>query len=292
MLRAAKTVVEEYAATTQNHRWPPKPPLHSDKATTLVKNTHVTKRRRFLNERRQALNDVVSRRRESFSGNDDSELAELELELLLLLLLLVETLIAILFNSNYGVNILQNSALPDGTNGWTPLGNCTLSVATGSLQTRSEPHERLSGNYILMMNRIQAWNGPSQKITNKVKMFLTYQVSAWVRSGHNGSGPQKVEVALSVDGQWMNGGQTEIEDDLWHEISGSFRIENQPAREVMVYVQGPVSGVDLMVAGLQIFAVDRAAQFRHLKKQTEKIQKRDVVLKFTGPGASGVAGTC
>uniref|UniRef100_A0A7N0UMP0 GH10 domain-containing protein n=2 Tax=Kalanchoe fedtschenkoi TaxID=63787 RepID=A0A7N0UMP0_KALFE len=201
-------------------------------------------------------------------------------------------------NPNYGVNILQNAALTDGTNSWTPLGNCTLSVATGSprilppaARDSVGAHARLNGNYILVTNRTQTWNGPSQMITDKVKLFLTYQVSAWVRAGRGGSGPQNVGVALSVDGQWVNGGQAEIEDDLWHEISGSFRIEKQPAREVMVYVQGPVSGVDLMVAGLQIFAVDRAARFRHLKKQTEKMRKRDVVLKFTGPGASGVAGT-
>ncbi|KAI3972687.1 hypothetical protein MKX01_019345 [Papaver californicum] len=50
----------------------------------------------------------------------------------------------------------------------------------------------------------------------------------------------------------------------------------------MVYIQGPSAGVDFMIAGLQIFPVDRKARFKHLKRQTDKIRKRDVVLKFSG----------
>ena len=73
------------------------------------------------------------------------------------------------------------------------------------------------------------------------------------RIGNGSSGPQNVNVALSVDNQWVNGGQVEVADDRWHEIGGSFRIEKQPSK-VMVYIQGPASGLDLMVAGLQIFA--------------------------------------
>ncbi|GMH03218.1 hypothetical protein Nepgr_005057 [Nepenthes gracilis] len=189
----------------------------------------------------------------------------------------------------YGVNIVQNIELDDGTNGWFPLGNCTLSVGTGSphiLPSMARDslgvHEPLSGRYILVTNRSQTWMGPAQLITDQLKLFLTYQVSAWVKIGPGASGSQNINVALSVDGQWVNGGQVETSDDLWHEIGGSFRIEKQPSR-VMVYVQGPNSGVDLMVAGLQIFAVDRKARFKHLKRETDKIRKRDVILKFIDP---------
>ncbi|KAF8377692.1 hypothetical protein HHK36_031076 [Tetracentron sinense] len=103
-------------------------------------------------------------------------------------------------------------------------------------------------------------------------------------------GPQIVNVALGVDSQWVNGGQVEANDVRWHEIGGSFRIEKQPSK-VMVYIQGP-SGVNLMVAGLQIFPVDRQARFKHLKRQTDKIRKRDVVLKFSGSEAGNLLGTC
>jgi len=178
----------------------------------------------------------------------------------------------------FGVNIIENSNLGDGTNGWFPLGNCTLSVQSGSpriippmARDSLGPHESLSGRYLLVTNRTQTWMGPAQMITEKLKLFLTYQVSAWVRIGSGSTGPQNVNVALSVDNQWVNGGQVEIADGRWHEIGGSFRIEKQ-ASKVMVYIQGPASGVDLMIAGLQIFAVDRRARFKYLRRQTDKVK--------------------
>ncbi|XP_030537819.2 endo-1,4-beta-xylanase 1-like isoform X2 [Rhodamnia argentea] len=202
----------------------------------------------------------------------------------------------IIKNPAFGVNILENSDLNDGTNGWLPLGNCTLSVQTGSphilppLAGESlEPHEPLSGHYILVTNRTQTWMGAAQMITNKLKLFLTYQVSAWVRIDSGANGPQNIGVALTVDSQWVNAGQVEANDDRWLELSGSFRIEKQPSK-VMVYIQGPASGVDLMVSGFQIFPVDRYARFKHLKKQTDKLRKRDVVLKFSGVNSSSLLG--
>ncbi|XWS14847.1 hypothetical protein CRYUN_Cryun35bG0043600 [Craigia yunnanensis] len=198
---------------------------------------------------------------------------------------------------DFGVNIITNSQLNGGTNGWFPLGNCNLSVGSGSphilpLMARASlgANEPLSGSCILVKNRTQTWMGPAQMITDKLKLFLTYQVSAWVQIGPGASGPQNVNVALGVDSQWVNGGQVEINDGRWHEIGGSFRIEKQPSK-VMVYIQGPAAGVDLMVAGLQIFPVDREARFKYLRRQTDKIRKRDVILKFSGAGSSSLLGT-
>lgn len=179
-------------------------------------------------------------------------------------------------NAVFGVNIITNTHLNNGTNGWFPLGNCRMSVQTGSphiippmARDSLGSRENLSGRYIAVTNRTETWMGPAQVITDKVKLYLTYQVSAWVKVRH-ASGPQNVSVALGVDDQWVNGGQVEVSDDQWHEIGGSFRIEKQAAK-IMVYIQGPVAGVDLMVAGLQIFPVDRRERFRHLKKQTAKV---------------------
>ncbi|PIN18126.1 Endo-1,4-beta-xylanase [Handroanthus impetiginosus] len=196
----------------------------------------------------------------------------------------------------FGVNIISNSNFRDGTNGWFPLGNCSLTVGNGSPLVLPPmagdslgAHEPLSGCYILVTNRSEMWMGPAQMITDKLKLYLTYQVSAWVRIGNQATRPQNINVALGVDGQWVNGGQVEANDDKWHEIGGSFRIEKQPSK-VMVYVQGPEAGVDLMVAGLQIFLVDRRSRFRKLKTQTDKIRKRDVILKFTSSDSSTLVG--
>ncbi|XVE55689.1 hypothetical protein DITRI_Ditri03aG0178600 [Diplodiscus trichospermus] len=200
-------------------------------------------------------------------------------------------------NPDFGVNIITNSQLDDSTNGWFPLGNCSLSVGSGAphilppmARASLGAYEPLSGRCIVVKNRTQTWMGPAQMITDKLKLFLTYQVSAWVRIGSGASGPQNVNVALGVDSQWVNGGQVDSNDDRWHEIGGSFRIEKQPSK-VMVYIQGPAAGVDLMVAGLQIFPVDRKARFKYLRRQTDKIRKRDVILKFSGANSRSLAGT-
>ncbi|KAE8657035.1 Glycosyl hydrolase family 10 protein / carbohydrate-binding domain-containing protein isoform 2 [Hibiscus syriacus] len=86
-------------------------------------------------------------------------------------------------------------------------------------------------------------------------------VFASVQIGSGESGPQNVNVALSVDGQWVNGGQ------------------------------GPAAGLDLMVAGLQIFPVDRVARFKHLERQTDMTRKCDVVLQFSGSSSSSLFAT-
>ncbi|XP_073119734.1 endo-1,4-beta-xylanase 1-like isoform X2 [Henckelia pumila] len=196
----------------------------------------------------------------------------------------------------YGVNIIVNSSLSNSTNGWFPLGNCTLNVGNGSphilppmARDSLGAHELLSGRYILVTNRTQTWMGPAQMITDKIKLYVTYQVSAWIRMDAGVTRPQNVNVAFGVDSQWVNGGQVEISDDKWHEIGGSFRIEKRPDK-VMVYVQGPDAGIDLMVAGLQIFPVDRHMRFKHLKTLTDKIRKRDVTLKFIASESSSLVG--
>lgn len=127
-------------------------------------------------------------------------------------------------------------------------------------------HEPLSGRYLLVTDRTQTWTGPAQIITDQLKLFFTYQVSAWVKIGSCASGPQNVQVGLTVDNEWVKGGQVEATSDRWHEVVGSFRIEKQVSK-VMVSIQGPSSGVDLMVAGFQIFAVDRQARFAHLRSE-------------------------
>ncbi|XP_023731846.1 endo-1,4-beta-xylanase 1 [Lactuca sativa] len=199
-------------------------------------------------------------------------------------------------NVDYGVNIITNSDLREGTNGWFPLGNCALGVTTGSphvlpptARDTLGPHEPLSGHGIHATNRTQTWMGPAQMITDKIKLFVTYQVSAWVRLGHGSSGSHNVNVALGVDNQWVNGGQVEVNDDRWHEISGSFRIEKEFGK-IMVYVQGPAPGISFMLAGFQIFPVDRKARFKQLKQQTDKIRKQDVTLKFSNLDESNMQG--
>lgn len=184
----------------------------------------------------------------------------------------------------FGVNIVENSGFLKGLEGWTSLGGCSLSLNCGApLVLPKAVRDSLccmppTGNYITAKNRKHIWEGPSQNISGKAKLFVTYQVSAWVRIGYGGVGLQKVNVALGVDGNWVNGGEVEGDPTTWREIAGSFRFEKEP-ENVLLYVQGPSANVDLMVSNLVIFAVDRPARFDMLKAQTEKVRKRDTIIQ-------------
>ena len=180
-------------------------------------------------------------------------------------------------NPQYGVNIVENSGFLNGLNGWDCLGPCIIELHSGApLILPPVARESLgisqpvSGIYIVAKSRTCYWEGPSQKITGKVQPFVTYQVSAWVRISENTVGPQLVNVALGCDGEWVSGGEVEADSFCWKEIVGSFRFETEP-KDVLLYVQGPSANVDLMVANLMIFAVDRAARFEMLKSRTENV---------------------
>ncbi|WOL11584.1 hypothetical protein Cni_G20348 [Canna indica] len=128
---------------------------------------------------------------------------------------------------------------------------------------------------------MQTWNDTAQTITDKVKLHVTYQVSAWVRVGAQRKGTQNIDISLTVDGRWISGGKVEAIDGRWYEVGGLFKVEKLPS-SVIVSVQGPSPGVDLMVAGLRMFPVDRksniqasqefqADMFHHSSERTKKM---------------------
>ncbi|KAJ3672826.1 hypothetical protein LUZ60_006200 [Juncus effusus] len=190
-------------------------------------------------------------------------------------------------NIQHGVNIIQNHDLTHELKHWAPLGNCQLSVKTETLN-----HETLKGRYryIHCTSRTATWMGPSQQITRHLKRHVTYQVHCHVRLGPGPSRSfQKVNVALNVDDQWVNGGTVEAGSDSWREVRGSFRLERE-VDKVVVYVQGPEAGVDLKVMGLRVLECDRRNRFEYLKEKTDKVRKRDVVLRFHGPNNVNLEG--
>lgn len=192
--------------------------------------------------------------------------------------------------SKLGVNIIANSTLNNGLHGWYAMGNCSLNIVSGGPRFVSPTVQKsfvnsraptLSGKYILCSSRNEIWEGPAQDITNQIELYQSYQVFAWVATTlplGNSSSSQKVNVALDVDGQWMQGGEI-LAGSEWTEISGSFRLETKPEK-VVVYLQGPAAGVDIKLAGLQIFAVDRLARVPLLQQKADKIRKRKTVLKL------------
>ncbi|KAG6534236.1 endo-1,4-beta-xylanase 1-like isoform X2 [Zingiber officinale] len=183
-------------------------------------------------------------------------------------------------------NVIRNVSLTDGLNQWNPLGSCKLSICThpqsfSPVEYSLSFYQPQNKRYILTTNRTETWMGPSQIITNRIKLHITYQVVAWVRLGSGASGPQNVNIALNIDNQWVNGGQVEANNDRWYKIRGSFRVEKKPSK-VVVHAQGPPSGVDLMMSEAQILPVNRKTRYKILKEKADKIRKQDIVLKFIG----------
>ncbi|CAD6256245.1 unnamed protein product [Miscanthus lutarioriparius] len=149
---------------------------------------------------------------------------------------------AVMQNLEYGSNIIQNCNLDDGLNRWFPLGPCMLSVHDG-------------GPRVLPPMAQESLALDDEPLNGK---HIHVRVGAQQASG--AGAPQTINIAFVVDSQWINGGQVLARDERWYEVGGAFRVEAKPASCVMMYVQGPDAGVDLMVAGLQVFLVDRKAR--------------------------------
>ncbi|EEE53821.1 hypothetical protein OsJ_00270 [Oryza sativa Japonica Group] len=179
-----------------------------------------------------------------------------------------------------------------------PSGSCTLSVhddpapetppphpLSATEDDADEPRPRPSGRYVLAAHRAGERDGLCRELSRAPAAKVTYRVAGWV--GLQGAGAAdgcchavRVEVCTD-DGRPVGGGVVVAEAGKWGEIMGSFRVDDdEPPRCAKVFVHGPPAGVDLKVMDLQVFAVNKIARLRHLRKKTDKVRKRDVVLKL------------
>lgn len=184
----------------------------------------------------------------------------------------------------FDMNLIENSALEDGLAGWAPVGSCTtLSVhnedpAKVPTETINDVEDgyRPSGRYILASGRADEADGLRQAITiaAALKPRVTYRVAGWISlgDGGEGTGAVPVRVNLRVDDECVvEGGAVCAEAGRWVEIKGAFRLKKSPDCAAEVYVQGAPAGVDVKVMDLQVFATDRKARFRKLRKKTDKV---------------------
>ncbi|PAN47836.1 hypothetical protein PAHAL_9G307700 [Panicum hallii] len=186
--------------------------------------------------------------------------------------------------------------------GWAPSGTGTaLSLHhedPARLPTAAVGHgHRPSGRYVVAAGRADEEDGLCQVITpGALKPRVTYRVAGWIsvasgevaeedgkqQRGH----PIRVSIRVDDGSCVVDGGAVCPQPGRWAEIKGAFRLRENP-RSAAVHVHGPPAGVDVKVMDLRIIATDRKARFRHLKDKTDKVRKRDVVLKLGGaPGAS------
>lgn len=185
---------------------------------------------------------------------------------------------------DYDVNVITNNDFKDGLRGWYAMGNSTLTVESGgpppperrrSLDN-SQPRATSSGKYVCCSNRTETYEGPAQDLTDKITLFQSYQMFAWIATSLP-FGSCVVDVSIDVDGVWMQAGETTVGLE-WVQVRGAFRLEEQP-KSLYVYLQGPAKGIDVKLTGLEIFAVDRLARTPYLRQRASEIRQRDVVLK-------------
>ncbi|CAO1941795.1 unnamed protein product [Urochloa humidicola] len=152
-----------------------------------------------------------------------------------------------------------------------------------------------SGGYVLAANRTDDEDGLCHAIAAGVlKPRITYRVAGWIsvavaeeeQVNHQSSHPVRVSIRTGDGGCVVDGGAVCVEPGRWAEIKGAFRLRESP-RSAAVHVHGAPAGIDVKVMDLRIIATDRKTRFSHLKEKTDKVRKRDVVLKLGGaPGAS------
>ncbi|KAL6864995.1 hypothetical protein ACP4OV_016146 [Aristida adscensionis] len=216
----------------------------------------------------------------------------------------------------------QEGVLDVNAAGWAPSGPRT------ALSFHDEDPARLpaatavghghapSGRYVLAAGRDAEDDGLYQAIPPAaLKPRVTYRVTGWIsvgaappsgeedggaggsRPGRHDAAAVRVRISLDDGRRVVDGGAVGAEAGGWTEIRGAFRLTETP-RSAAVYVQGAPPGVDVKVMDLRIIATDRKARFSHLKDKTDKVRKRDVVLRFgngngraTAPSPSSPGGT-
>ncbi|RLN22255.1 hypothetical protein C2845_PM07G15040 [Panicum miliaceum] len=185
--------------------------------------------------------------------------------------------------------------------GWAPSGAGTaLSLhhedSAARLPTAAVGHgHKPSGRYVVAAGRAGEEDGLCQAITpGALKPRVTYRVAGWLSVAYSGEvaeedGGHPVRVSIRVDGGScaVDGGAVCAQPDRWAEINGAFRLRGNPRSEA-VHVHGAPAGVDVKVMDLRIIATDRKARFKHLKDKTDKVRKRDVVLKLGGAAGTSV----
>ncbi|XP_022681106.1 uncharacterized protein LOC101771993 isoform X2 [Setaria italica] len=210
------------------------------------------------------------------------------------------------FNNSMGDVVFEVNAV-----GWAPCGAGTalslhheddparLPTAAAVGQHGHEP----SGRYVLAAGRAGEDDGLCQAIApGALKPRVTYRVAGWISVAgqaaaaeeEDGAGhPVRVSIRVGGDGDGsrvVDGGAVCAEPGRWAEIKGAFRLrEESPRGAAVVRVHGAPAGVDVKVMDLRIIATDRKARFSHLKDKTDKVRKRDVLLRCASAASAGAS---
>ncbi|CAI5519787.1 unnamed protein product [Closterium sp. Naga37s-1] len=89
----------------------------------------------------------------------------------------------------------------------------------------------------------------------------------------------QVNIALGVDGGWVNAGSVEASGKEWVRCWGSFRLE-KPYRQAVLYVQGPPPGVSILLADVRVVPVEWQERVPWLRGQADRLRKGSLRLRL------------
>lgn len=176
-------------------------------------------------------------------------------------------------------NILTNPGFESGTTGWTSR-SCSISTVTSPA-----PH---GGTYSARAyNRTQTWHGIQQNVLNKMVIGQTYQISGWVRISA-ASGTVKVTIQ-KTDGSgttYANVATGNANNSGWIQISGNYTLTvNGTLTELLVYFEGPDSGVDIYVDDAVVYGPEPLPAGSDATGQVNVNTRHQIIEGFGAAGA-------
>lgn len=177
----------------------------------------------------------------------------------------------------YGdANVLLNPGFESGTSEWSAR-SCSISAVTSLVR---------SGTYSgRAYNRTATWHGIQQNMLGKMVIGQTYTISGWVRTSSSASSDVYITFQQTDDDDthyhWAASGTANSSG--WSEISGSFTLDvNGTLTELLVYVEGPASGVDIYLDDAVVYGPEPSNE---AAGQVDVTSRHQVIEGFGAAGA-------
>ena len=136
-------------------------------------------------------------------------------------------------------NLLSDGTFESSQGGWFTWGSGTLAVSSARAHSGSQS--------LLFSNRVG--NGPiAHSLLGTVTAGKSYQVSMWTTIGGAASASVNMTQAIGCDGvdsyAWLANPVT-VTDGSWVKLSGTLNVPNCNLTNLLVYLEGPGTGVDM-----------------------------------------------
>lgn len=144
-------------------------------------------------------------------------------------------------------NLIGNSSLEAGLDGWSPLGAATLATAIDAAHTGLRS--------VRASNRADTWQGPQHEITTLVEAGRSYDVSVFARIAGVASASTSLTAQITCAGaatQFVPIASAVATDSGWVELAGALVLPECELQTVAVYVEGPAAGIDILVDDLAL----------------------------------------